>query len=300
MPKKFQINKQEDLDRLLNTLEEIDLNDEFIDDLESEQEGLDSDATSIDSDEVEPFDNEDNQMNDEMEVQNTSQDSSSYTDQPQIERSAFPFIDNSGVNINLQNKTNVAEIFESFIDGEIIELIVNETNKYADNYIDEKRRSGKMRRKSRDLLWKESTNPGEVRIVLGIVILQGIVQKPNIDYYHSTNPLIHTPIFGKIISRDRLKLILKYLYFSSLERNDNPLYKIRTLLNLFVARFKSNCTPERNISIDESLMLWKGRLRWKRFIPLKRVRFGVESFVLAETQTGYVWNIGIYTGKKTS
>ena len=28
-----------------------------------------------------------------------------------------------------------AEIFESFIKGEIIELIVNETNKYADNYV---------------------------------------------------------------------------------------------------------------------------------------------------------------------
>ena len=255
MPKKFKINKQEDLDRLLNTLEEIDLNDEFIDDLESEQERLDSDATSIDSSEVEPFDNEDDQMNDEIEVQNTSQDSSSWTDQSQIDRSAFPFIGNSGVNVNLQNKTNVVEIFESFIDSEIMELIVNETNKYADNYIDEKRRSGKIRQKSRDLLWKESTNPGEVRIVLGNVILQGIVQKPNIDYYHSTNPLIHTPIFGKIISRDRLKLILKYLHFSSLERNDDPLYKIRTLLNLFVARFKSNCTPERNINIDESLML---------------------------------------------
>ena len=72
MPKKFKINKQEDLDRLLNTLEEIDLNDEFIDDLESEQEGLDSYATSIDSDGVELFDNEDHQMNDAMEVQNTS------------------------------------------------------------------------------------------------------------------------------------------------------------------------------------------------------------------------------------
>ena len=173
----------------------------------------------------------------------------------------FHLFGNSDVNVNLQNKTNVAKIFESFIDGEIIELIVNETNKYADNYIDKKRRSGKMRRKSRDLLWKESTNPGEVRIVLDIVILEGIVQKPNINYYHSTNPLIHTPIFEKIISRDRLKLILKYLHFSSLKRNNDFLYKIRTLLNLFVARFKSNCTPERNISIDESLMLRKGRLR---------------------------------------
>ena len=46
-------------------------------------------------------------------------------------------------------------------------------------------------------------------------------------------------------------------------------------------------------------MLWKGRLRWKRFIPLKRVKFGIESFVLAETQSSYVWNIGVYTGKGT-
>ena len=115
-----------------------------------------------------------------------------------------------------------------------------------------------MRRKSRSFV-ERVYQSGQVRIVLGIVILQDIVQKPNIDYYHSTNPLIHTPIFGKIISRNRLKLIFKYLHFSSLERNDDPLYKIRTLLNLFVARFKSNCTLERNISIDESPMLWKGR-----------------------------------------
>ena len=119
-----------------------------------------------------------------MTSQNTSQDSTSWTDQPQIDRSAFPFTGNSGVNVNLQNKTNAIEIFESFIKGEIIELIANETNKYAADHIDEKRRSGKMRRKSRDLLWKEPTNPGKIKVVLGIVTRKGIVQKPNIDYYH--------------------------------------------------------------------------------------------------------------------
>ena len=119
------------------------------------------------------------------------------------------------------------------------------TNMQITIYIDKKRQSGKIRGKSRDLLWKEPTNPGEIRVVLGIVILQGLVQKPNTDYYHSTNPLIHTPIFRKIISKDRLKLIFKYLHFSSLKRNDDPLYKIRTLLNLFVARFKFNCTSKK-------------------------------------------------------
>ena len=139
----------------------------YVDDLKSERVTVDSDATFIDSDEGELLNNKDDQMNDEMEVQSIFQDLSFWTDQPQIDRSAHPFIGDSVVNLNLQNNTNVAKIFESFIEDEIIELIVNKTNKYSANYIDEKRRSGKMRRKSRDLLWKEPTNPREVRVVLG-------------------------------------------------------------------------------------------------------------------------------------
>ena len=72
----------------------------------------------------------------------------------------IPFIGNSSVNVNLQNKTNVAEIFESFIKGEIIELIVNETNEYADNYIDKKRRSCNMRQKS--TIMNKSLRPLEI------------------------------------------------------------------------------------------------------------------------------------------
>ena len=100
MSKKFRINKQEDLERLLNTLDEFDLNDDFLDDIESEQEELDSDATSIDSDDGEFPDisiEGDDEMNPETEVEDISQNFFSWTDQPQIDRSAFPFIGNSGI-----------------------------------------------------------------------------------------------------------------------------------------------------------------------------------------------------------
>ncbi|GFY54378.1 uncharacterized protein TNIN_203711 [Trichonephila inaurata madagascariensis] len=46
-------------------------------------------------------------------------------------------------------------------------------------------------------------------------------------------------------------------------------------------------------------MLFKGRLGWKQFIPLKRARFGVKCFMLCESISGYVWSIIIYTGKDT-
>ena len=200
--------------------------------------------------------------------------------------------------INLTCKTRPSEIFECFVDREVIDLIVSETNKFAAKYIHEKRTGGKMHGKSRDLMWTD-TNPGEMRVVIALIILQRIVKKPNIDDYHSMHPLLHTPIFGKIISRDKLKLILKYLHFSDLEKTDDALYKIRKLIELLVSKFRTNYVPEKNISVDESLMLWKGRLRWKRYIPLKRSRFGIESFILAESETGYVWNMNIYTGKGT-
>ena len=58
-------------------------------------------------------------------------------------------------------------------------------------------------------------------------------------------------------------------------------------------------TLGRDVSIDETLLLRKGRLSWKQFITTKRARFGIKTFVLADACTGYVWNSVIYTGDNT-
>lgn len=58
--------------------------------------------------------------------------------------------------------------------------------------------------------------------------------------------------------------------------------------------------PERDVSVDESLLLFKGRLSWKQYMPLKRARFGIKSFLLCESSSGYIWNSVIYTGKETN
>ena len=146
-----------------------------------------------------------------------------------------------------------------------------------------------MKRKSRDLLWHD-TNEGEIRVMVAFVALQGIVNKPHVNDYHSTNPLLHTPIFGKFMSRDRFLLLLKlkYLHFPDQDESPDLLRKVRPLFDVFVSKFRENYKPEKNISIDESLLLWKERLKWKRYIPLKKTKFEIESFVLAESKTGYV------------
>ena len=177
-------------------------------------------------------------------------------------------------------------------------LIVDQTNKYAAKVNDEKRRSGKMLRKSRDLLW-HNTNISEMYCFLSLVILQGIVQKPSISSYYSRNAPIATPFFGKCIGRDRFHLLLKYLHFTEDDSKTEPTIKFKVVLDFLLEKFRTLYVPEQNISIDESLLLWKGRLKWKRYIPLKRSRFGIECYILAEAETGYVWGLIVYVGKNT-
>ena len=47
------------------------------------------------------------------------------------------------------------------------------------------------------------------------------------------------------------------------------------------------------LSIDEKLLIWKGRLIFKQYIPNKRAQFGIKMLSLCEE----LWNSFIYVGK---
>lgn len=64
-------------------------------------------------------------------------------------------------------------------------------------------------------------------------------------------------------------------------------------------KFGEYMYPYMNICIDESLLLFKGRLSFRQYIPSKASRFGIKFFVMCDCATGYVLNFIIYTGKTT-
>ncbi|KAG8236759.1 hypothetical protein J437_LFUL015824, partial [Ladona fulva] len=63
--------------------------------------------------------------------------------------------------------------------------------------------------------------------------------------------------------------------------------------------FRELYTPERDITIDKSLLLYKGRLGWHQYMPQKRARFGIKTFMLCESKSGYVWSMGTIRGKES-
>lgn len=100
--------------------------------------------------------------------------------------------------------------------------------------------------------------------------------------------MVSTPGFSKLISLKRLKLLGNFLNFThdTPQGNTDKLYKIKPVLEYLSNFFTEIYTPERELSIDESLMLWKGRLSWKQYIKIKRARFGIKTFVLTEALSG--------------
>ena len=62
--------------------------------------------------------------------------------------------------------------------------------------------------------------------------------------------------------------------------------------------FKTAYVPGRELSVDEELLKWRGRLSFRQYIPSKRARFGMKSFFLWGSN-GYLHNVLVYTGKRT-
>ncbi|KAJ8932420.1 hypothetical protein NQ314_014677 [Rhamnusium bicolor] len=54
------------------------------------------------------------------------------------------------------------------------------------------------------------------------------------------------------------------------------------------------CQPGKNLSLDESMVLWRGRLNFRVYIKNKRHKYGIILYVLTEPD-GLILNMSVYT-----
>jgi hypothetical protein len=57
-------------------------------------------------------------------------------------------------------------------------------------------------------------------------------------------------------------------------------YKFKPILDHLNVKFRSVYTPQCDVPLDESLRMWKRRLSWKVYIPSKRARFDIKSWLV--------------------
>ena len=219
------------------------------------------------------------------------------------DRRSFPFSGLPGLTINPYDITSPLSVLHLFLSNEEVENFVKFTNEYAEMLINNPDIQERVAENDRTIFktWKD-TNVDELWMYIGVVLLMGIIKKPEYDMYWTNDPIYSTPIFTRLMSRTRFKELRKMIHFSdsiNFDPND-ALLKLRYLIDTLNTRFATTYIPEQNVCIDEYLSLWKGRLSFKIYIPSKRERYGIKIYMNCESLTGYLLGFIIYTGSETN
>lgn len=185
--------------------------------------------------------------------------------------------------------------FRTFLDDEIIDEMVNQTNLYATQVLCD---PNDVKTDSRLHRWAPTDRKEMIRFI-GVVAYMGLVKMPSLEKYWSNDDLYKNVIIPKTMSRNRFQLLLRMWHFSDNKScpEGDRLHKVKPLAEKLVNNFQRIYTPGRTFCIDESIIPFQGRLLFKQYIPQKTHKYGIKLFKLC-SDNGYTWNLRIYAGKE--
>ena len=195
----------------------------------------------------------------------------------------------------LDSNLSAADLFCQFFTDEVWALLVRETNRYA---------GAMMKCTPSARAWYDTTVE-EMKAFVGLLILMGIQKLPCLEMYWSHKyPLINTPSIASIMPRVRFEQLFRFLHLcsnsasvpSTLPGGDR-LFKVRKYLDLITAEFETKYNMHQECTIDEAMIKFKGRLRFKQYMKDKPTKWGIKVFVLVDARNGYMKRLQVYTGK---
>nr|CAI5849424.1 unnamed protein product [Callosobruchus analis] len=100
------------------------------------------------------------------------------------------------------------------------------------------------------------------------------------------------------MSCNRFEIILRMLHFSDNEQcpEGDRLFKVQSLVDSLNEKFKNNIMCDENVCIDETIVPFRGRLKFRQYIKGKRHKFGIKLFKLCMSG-GYLLHAKIYCGQ---
>jgi hypothetical protein len=202
-----------------------------------------------------------------------------------------------GVKIKPKHIDSISEAVELFLGDDFFQMMCDESNLYYSQNKDKYKLSPKSGK------WSDITVP-EMKKFLSIIILMGQVRKTSLKEYWTTDPFISTPIFRQLMSRNRFEYIWKAWHFNNNElyskETSERLFKIRPIVDYIVDKCQTVYKPKQELSLDEAMIPWRGRLKFRTYNPAKIVKYGLLVRMVCESESGYISNLEIYAaeGKK--
>ena len=124
--------------------------------------------------------------------------------------------------------------------------------------------------------WKRNDHSDEVRISInGFLAIKmkhmGQVKLPTMEHYWSSSSIYKFTFFSNIMSRNRFQLLLRFSHFSDNESIEKgQLSKVKLFLDHLNDTMRQIYVPGKDLSLDELMMLWRGRLIFRQYIKNKK------------------------------
>jgi len=127
----------------------------------------------------------------------------------------------------------------------------------------------------------------------------GLKKYPKQNDHWSTDPLFVDPKISGIMPRDMFNT-LKCAFHADDNNliSSNPFAKIRTIIEHLNKKFKQFYTLDQKISIDETMIAFRGHSGFNYYIPTKPTKIGIKMYALCESLTGYCYAFKFDGGKK--
>ncbi|XP_015922720.2 piggyBac transposable element-derived protein 4-like [Parasteatoda tepidariorum] len=167
---------------------------------------------------------------------------------------------------------NPRDYFNLFVSEDYLQKIVDCSNRYAENL---KNLSNQFQ--SRITQWKSLTLE-ELKIFIGLLLHTSSAKI--VDYWKIHR--LYKSVFPQYMSRNRFQLILRCLYFVDVQKNADHIDKCKLAIDNFNNVMESIYYPCKNLSVGESMILWRGRLIFPQYIKGRRHKYGIKLFALAE------------------
>ncbi|UYV84398.1 TIGD4 [Cordylochernes scorpioides] len=214
-----------------------------------------------------------------------------------------PFTARPGLNL-VGDVSSPFDAFSLFFTENIFKSIKEETNRYARSIIDRESKKGPLKPHGMLAKWK-AVSVAQIKLFFCVIIHMSLVKKPGMKDYWSTHGFlknafcqsINMPrtLFMRILSMLHLNDNSKYIEYG--KPGHDRLFKIRPVLESLIYSFGNAYTPQQNLTIDEVMCPFRGRVGFRVYIKGKPHKYGIKIFQICEAVSGYAYNFDIYTGK---
>lgn len=200
-----------------------------------------------------------------------------------------------GPNRSCRGITSADSCFELFFTNEIIEEIVKWTNVEI---------SVKRAIYQTVTATQGDTNTLEIRALVGVLILSAALK----DNHLTSDEIFNSNYCGSgyvaAMSRERFDFLVRCLRFDDrdlrLQRSQNDLFTpIRIIWDMLITQCRNNYTPGTNVTIDEQLLAFRGRCKFRMYIPNKPAKYGIKIEMMCDSGTYYMIDAIPYLGKGT-